>query len=182
MIKRSTPESFRFDEPASSIVNISSRGLRGNDLNSFIKRAGHSFLNDIDKLQPGEIPVHWLAVGAQEWTGANRNGDGFSDAVCREYHDTFTKYGHYFNDHVNKKPEKNYGRIIKSAYHEPMRRIELLIGLNGTEEAARRNGGLLAKRELEKIANGEDLPGSIVLFVTTKQRLKKNIVTTGTLN
>jgi hypothetical protein len=37
----------------------------------------------------------------------------------------------------------------------------LLLALNGTEEAARRNNGLVADKELEKLASGSDLAGSM---------------------
>lgn len=167
MIKYLDPLSFQFDQIVAERVKVSSRGLRGNDLNAFIKRAGVNFIDSLHQLRPGEVPVHWLAVGATEHYGANRNGDGFDHEDCRDYHDTFSKYGHYFRDHQNKADNLRYGRIVKSAYHEPMHRIELLIGLFEDAEAAARAGelGRVADKELEKLARGEDLPGSMACRV-----------------
>jgi hypothetical protein len=165
MIKTVDPAGFGFDGPIAQRVKVSSRGLRGDDLAAFIKRAGVEFVADLEGLRPGEVPVHWLAVGAYETFGANRNADAFDAHTCRTQHNTFCKYGHYFRSHDNKNPAKSYGRIIKSAFHEPMQRIELLIGLNGTEEAARANGGLLARDEIEKLAAGKDLDGSMACIV-----------------
>ena len=42
-----------------------------------------------------------------------------------------------------------------------MRRIELICALNASPEAAERNGGLLADREMEKLAAGKDIPVSM---------------------
>ncbi len=165
MIKNVDPDSFGFNEKLAQIVNMSSRGLRGNDLNAFVKRAGVDFLPNLEQMRPGEIPIHWLAVGATETFGANRNADGFSARDCREHHDTFRKFGHLYLDHANKDPARSYGRIIKTAFHEPMQRIELLIGVNSTKEAAERNGGLVATRILEKLASGQELKGSMACRV-----------------
>jgi hypothetical protein len=46
-----------------------------------------------------------------------------------------------------------------------MRRVELLIGYNMNKEAAKRNGGLVADREIEKLAKGDDLPVSMAIRV-----------------
>jgi hypothetical protein len=55
----------------------------------------------------------------------------------------------------NKDPQKSYGVVKLSSYNEPMHRIELVVALNGNEEAARRNGGLVATKTLEKLARGD---------------------------
>jgi len=96
---------------------------------------------------------------------SNRNGDIFEEAVCRNSHGTFPKYAKLFRDHRNKDPEKSYGYIKASGYNETMHRIELLGIYNGTKEAARRNGGLLADLELEKLASGTDFSGSMACRV-----------------
>lgn len=95
----------------------------------------------------------------------NRNGDAFSEATCRKYHDTFRKHARWYRNHVNKDPAKSYGYIKASAYNEVMKRIELLVMLNATKEAAERNGGLVADLELEKIAKGLELSGSMACKV-----------------
>jgi len=95
----------------------------------------------------------------------NRNGDGFRRSTCQRFHPTFEKYARFFRDHKNKDPKKSYGRIIKSAWNDRMRRIELLVALNSSETAAKRNGGLVADKEMEKLAQGKDIPVSMACRV-----------------
>lgn len=158
-----------FDQPGMQIVNLANSGLHGADRTSFEKRACAALLRDIDQLREkvasDETLVHLLAIGATEDYGANRNGDGFRRVTCDQYHPTFVKYARFYRNHENKDPKKSFGRIIKSAWNEPMRRVELLVALNSNEAAARRNGGLVADRELEKLASGRDIPVSMACRV-----------------
>lgn len=158
MVKLITPGSQQFGDAVSQLIKVSSRGLRGDDLNSFVKRAGHQFVDALRRIEfhPGEVPIHMIAIGATEAYGPNRNGDGFKIAACRKYHDTFVKHARWYRNHVNKDPAKSYGVVKLSAFNEPMKRIELIVALNGTKEAAERNGGLLADKELEKLARGDE--------------------------
>lgn len=169
IIKTTSSWADSFDQPGVQIVNLSSRGLRGDDYRDFVKRASADILHDIDsireKVASDETLVHMLAIGATEDYGANRNGDGFRRKTCQQYHPTFVKYAMFYRNHENKDPRKSYGRIIKSAWNDPMRRIELLVALNNNEEAARRNKGLVADRELEKLASGKDIPVSMACKV-----------------
>jgi hypothetical protein len=132
-------------------------GMHGNDLKSFIKRAGDQMVDAMRKLAfaPGEIPVHLIAIGSTEFYGPNRNGDGFTEECCRNYHNTFVKHARWYRNHQNKDQSKSYGIIKYSAYNEAMHRLELIVALNGTKEAAIRNGGLLADQEMEKLAKGD---------------------------
>ena len=98
-------------------------------------------------------------------SNSNRNGDGFKEATCREHHDTFVKSARWYRNHQNKDPNKSYGFIKASDYNEPMHRVELLAILNGNEKAARRNGGYVADKELEKLARDEDIPVSMACRV-----------------
>ena len=167
-VKLITPGSYNFHEPVAQQVKVSRQGLRGADLDAFVKRASVQFIDKLAsiKFQPGEVPIHLLAVGAQEYYGANRNGDAFSEAVCRECHPTFQKYARWYRDHQNKDPKKGRGIIKASAYNGDMKRIELLVALNATKEAADRNGGLVADEEMEKLARGEDIPVSMACRVS----------------
>ena len=168
-VKVITPASLQYDEPGMVMVNLSSRGLLGSDRTAFVKRASVDFLQHLDELREkiasDETLVHLLAMGATEDYGSNRNGDGFRRETCRKYHPTFVKLAHFFRNHKNKDPKKSYGRIIKSAFHEPMKRIELLVALNSSDASAARNGGLLADREMEKLAAGKDIPVSMACKV-----------------
>ncbi len=157
------------DEPAMQIVKLSRKGLLGVDRAEFIKRASASLLQELDQLREkvasDETLVHLLAMGATEDYGANRNGDGFRRCTCQNYHPTFVKYARFYRNHKNKNPQKSYGHIVKSAWNNPMKRVELLVALNSTDEAARRNQGLLADREMEKLAMGKDIPVSMACKV-----------------
>jgi len=137
-------------EPAAALIKVGGRGLRGNDLKDFVKRAGHlvaDALKGVD-FKPGDVGVHNISLGASEFYGPNRNGDGFKEANCRKYYKTFEKYARAYRDHENKDPAKSYGVIKLALYNEPMHRIELIKAYNGTKEAAERNGGLVADKEL----------------------------------
>jgi hypothetical protein len=167
MIKVIQPQSQDFSEPVASLIKVSSRGIIGNDKSDLVKRAGAEFAEKVQhiKFAKDEVPVHLIAIGATEDYGPNRNGDGFKRACCEKYHDTFVKFARFYRDHLNKKPAKSYGLVKASAYHEPMKRIELVAALNGSKEAAERNGGLVADKELEKLANGDDIGVSMACTI-----------------
>lgn len=159
MIKVIQPNSQDFSEPVAALIKISSRGLLGQDKADLVKRAGAEFADKLSRIKfaKDEIPVHMIAIGATEDYGPNRNADGFTRECCKNYHHTFEKYARFYRDHANKNPAKSYGIVKASAYHEPMKRIELICALNGSKEAAERNGGLIADKEMEKLANGDDI-------------------------
>jgi len=163
-----TPGSQDFHEPVAQLIKFSSRGLHGNDLDAFIKRASVQFVDKIAGMRfgPGEEPVHLLAVGATETYGPNRNGDGFKKATCQQYHPTFVKLARWYRDHNNKDTRKGRGIIKASDYNPKMHRIELIVALNVTKEAADRNRGLVADEEMEKLAKGEDIPVSMACRVS----------------
>ena len=163
MLKIVDPGAWDFHDKVAQVVKVSSRGLRGADMSSFIKRAGYDFAHALahTKLAEDEVPVHQIVVGATESFGPNRNGDGFPADVCEKYAHTFEKFGRIYRNHKNQDPNESYGRIIKAAFYPPMQRIELLIGFNGSEKTAAINGGKVADKELEKLARDEDLPFSM---------------------
>lgn len=165
LVKKIASWSWDWSEPQAVIVKMGHRGLRGADREAFLKRAtdtANIFLDRLEKVawQPGEVPVHLIALGAYEAYGPNRNGDAFRETALQKYHDTFLK-ARVYRSHANTDPAKSYGVIKASAYNPTMRRVELLVGLNGDEKAAKANGGLVADRELEKLATGQDLPFSM---------------------
>ena len=159
MIKIVNPGSWNFGETPVTQVKVASDGLHGNDLKSFVKRAGHYLADEFKKIAfaPGEIPIHMIALGSTEFFSPNRNGDGFKEASCIKFHPTFEKYAKFYRDHHNRDPKKSYGVVKKSFYNPEMHRVELIVGLNGTKEAADKNGGLVAEKEREKLESGRDL-------------------------
>ncbi len=166
-VKILAPNTQRFDREPLYAIKRSSRGLVGSDLSEFIKRAGHSLADQVRRLDvhPGERLIHLIALGTTEKTGANRNADGFREAACDKYHHTFVKYARFYRDHLNKNTEKSYGGVKLSTLNRPMGRVELIAGLNGTKEAADHNKGLIADREMEKIAAGKQIPVSMACRV-----------------
>jgi len=159
MTKLITPGSQDFSEPVAQLIKFSRRGLRGSDMDTFVKRASVRLFDKLSsvKFGPGEIPVHLIAIGATEKFGCNRNGDGFKEVTCREYHPTFVKYARWYREHQSRDKSKSRGIVKLSDYNERMSRVELVIALNGTKEAAERNGGLIADAEQEKLARDEDI-------------------------
>jgi len=169
MVKLVSPSGWDFQQRIVTPVKVSSRGLIGNDRADFLKVASHAFVSQLDnvKFAKDEVPLHLIALGASEAYGPNRNGDGFKEAACRKYHDTFVKFAKFFRNHRNK-PERGdpfFGTVKASAYNDEMRRVELLCGLNAEKSAADRNGGFIADTELEKIARGEEIPVSMACRV-----------------
>lgn len=162
------PGSYTFDDPIIQEVTLSRRGILDGK-SAFEKRACVEILRDLpflrEKVASDETLIHMLAIGATEDYGANRNGDGFRRVTCEQSHPTFVKHAWFYRNHKNKDPRKSYGRLVKSAWNEPMRRVELLVALNSTDAAARRNGGLLADCEMEKLAAGKDIPVSMACHV-----------------
>jgi hypothetical protein len=169
MIKVINAGAQDFDVPAASLVKVSSHGLIGEDLRLFEKRASAEFTQQIQKiasqLAKDEPLIHLIAIGATEDYGANRNGDGFKRACCEQYHPTFTKFAKFYRDHKNKDPKKCYGHVKFSMWNDPMKRVELLVALNGSEDAARRNGGIFADKEMQKLASGKEIPVSMACRV-----------------
>jgi len=163
MNKTINPAGWDFGEPIVQFVKKSSRGIIGYDRQLLIKRAGHAFTDQIEKIafHSDEEPVHVLAFGTTDIWGPNRNGDGFSKNWSRKNHQTFEKFAKWYRMHKNKDPNLSYGRIIKSAFNEEMSRVELICGLNKTKSAAERNGGFVADKEMDKLASGDDIPVSM---------------------
>lgn len=152
------------------LVDVHSRGV---DRDWMQKRAA-VLTKEISSVRPekGHSFIHAISMGCQEAYGPNRNGDGFNEKCARfefpepekggpksrtldgglmQYHPTFTKYAKVYKDHVNKDPELASGDIVAEAYNPEMRRGELLIKVQNDKWGP----------ELEKSANGEDIPFSM---------------------
>lgn len=169
MLKTITPNSYDLAEPVAAIIKVASCGrLRGHDRGLLEKRAGADVIDIFNKLhfERDEVPIHLIAMGATEKFGCNRNGDGFRERVLLDFHKTFEKFARFYRDHANKDPSRSYGIVKAAFYNVPMSRVELICGLNATNAAAKRNGGLVADRELEKLAKDLDIPVSMACSVS----------------
>lgn len=166
MEKIVVPSSWDFGEAIVKQVKMASAGLKGHDLSVLVKRAGAEFADKVSHIimEPGEVPMHVIAMGATEGFGPNRNGDGFKEAALIRTHQTFLKNAKYYRHHKNKDKKISYGEVKLAFYNKPMRRVELLLGLNGTKELAEKRGTLVADKELDKIASGDDLAVSMACF------------------
>jgi len=161
MLKLIPPYSYDFGEPVASIIGYT--GKSAFSKSAFRKVAGEYFIDVIEREPPrsGEVPVYLIALGAGEYFGPNRNGDYFSSKACQAYHHTFVKHAKFFRNHQNTDPKISFGIVKASQFNPKAGRIELLVYLNGTKEAATRNEGLIADKELEKLENDEDIPVSM---------------------
>lgn len=168
MQKIFTPGTWAFDDTeCAAIPTLRSGDIGAGDRRVFAKRAGEELMAKLAgvKFGPGEQPIHLIAIGSTEWYSSNRNGDGFREPVCREYHDTFVKHAKFFRDHQTKDRQKSYGVVKLSHYNEKMHRIELVAALNETKQAADKNGGRIADLELQKLADQRDIPVSMGCFL-----------------
>jgi hypothetical protein len=169
IIKLVSPTGWDFQQRIVTPVKVSSRGLHGSDRAEFLKTASSAFLPQLQnvKFAKDEVPIHLIALGSSEAYGPNRNGDGFKEAACRQYHDTFVKFAKFFRNHKNKaeRGDPFYGVVKASAYNDEMRRVELLCALNSEKSAVDRNGGFIADAEIEKLARGEDISVSMACRV-----------------
>jgi len=167
MEKAIDPSSWDFGVAIAELVKYSSKGLVNQDYSVLVKRAGEEFANRIRDIEiaDGQIPVHLIAMGSTEAYGPNRNGDGFKEAALRIYHPTFVKFAKHYRHHKNKDPKESYGQVKASFYNEQMRRVELLVALNATKEAAAKYGGHVADKELDRLLSGKDLPVSMACKV-----------------
>lgn len=97
---------------------------------SDLKKQASTIFNveyDALKAPEGKTGIHLVALGDMETYGFNRNADGFKQADCRDRCDTFVKFGHVYQHHRNKDPEKALGEIKCAAYNPDMHRVELYI-------------------------------------------------------
>lgn len=166
-IKFISPSDYVRDEPPLETVKVAQRRTMRGDRCAFEKRAGAVFdYEEVIKVaKPGEYLVHVIALGCDEMFGPNRNGDTFSIDTCRRFHPTFKKYARWYREHAHHDPERSYGVVKLSAFNERDGRIELIVALNATKEAAQRNKGLIADKEIELLESGKDVAVSMACKV-----------------
>ena len=99
--------------------------------------------------------IHFVAMGAHESFGFNKNGDAFTRAELIKCHPTFVKHAYLFREHRNSDPKLAIGIIKASAFNDPMDRAELLVWLDRYK----------AEKEFEKAAAGKELAGSMACKV-----------------
>jgi len=122
----------------------------------FVKTAGvmtplEEFLSQLKEAED-HIYIIVNALGADEYYGSNRNGDGFPESALQAYHKTFETSAKVFRHHKNKPDDPYYGKPIFSYYNPHMHRVELVLDIDGKK---------LPEDLLVKILNNEYPPFSM---------------------
>lgn len=83
----------------------------------------------------GKTQVLLTSLGAGEYWGSNVNGDYFPQDGLRHHgpdygHKTFETLGKVYKHHINKDPQKSYGDVLLSVWHDTMKRVELIVTLD----------------------------------------------------
>lgn len=172
LYKTITPATdYNLDIPSSVILPEFSKGF---DKNTLHKQAS-CFENFYDKFErkPKHSYIHLISVAAGDYYGPNSradfyNGDSYKhefphpednkktfiilDGGIKKYHNTFEQHGKCYTEHVNSRHQAEpQGYIVASAYNEPMKRGELIIGVE-TEKWA---------DDIERLSNGTPMKFSI---------------------
>lgn len=113
-----------------------SRGLEPTvqllDLSSKLASEAEDWSRSIQP-KPGKTYILVLAMGASEYYGPNRNGDAFREPELRKTYKTFETNAHVYKSHVNKDPNKSYGRVVKAFYNDHMHRVELVLEIDNSK-------------------------------------------------
>jgi hypothetical protein len=167
MLKAVCPDAWDFDQARVQLVKVSSRGVINGDRRDLIKSAGVQFADTVRrvKLARDESAAHLIAMGAHEYFGPNRNGDGFREEPLLTYYANFVKRAKPYRDHNNRPPSPFFGRVIDSVYNRPMHRVDLLVGYNGGKDSIEKNGGLLADLEVNDLESGREFPVSMACSI-----------------
>lgn len=166
MIKKAVyPDSFDYGVPAVELIGHYSKGL---DKTAMDKRASAFTQDDMDfPRKKGYRYLHIITTGAVDAYGANRNGDAFNmdkvivhshdgrksmelDGGLKKYHDKEYTSGNaaVYKEHQTKRQKVDpSGYIVLARVNEPMRRGELIIGVDEDKW----------RRELQKKSKGGDI-------------------------
>lgn len=109
--------------------------------------------------EEGKTFILVLALGASEFYGPNRNGDGFKASELKRTYKTFEEMAHVYMHHKNKDPEKSVGSVVKAFYNDDMKRVELILKIDNSK----------APDVAEKIASGQ------TVAVSMGCRIKKDV-------
>ncbi len=142
MIDKQITNTFDFKEPSIQRISFEKRG----NWDDFIKGI---------KKEEGYTTLLVLALGAGEYYGCNRNGDYFSESWLKKKYKTFETHGHNYKHHVNKDPNKSYGKITKAYWNPKMKRVELLIKVDNNK----------ANDIIERVNNNDLVPVSMACRV-----------------
>lgn len=131
-------------EPTIRILGQRSSNIKVASENAFAPE----IMDFISSLEPvlGKLYALVNAMGATEYYGCNKNGDGFYEHTLEERHPTFVSKGKPFMHHKNKDTDKFYGKVLFSAYNKNMHRVELVVEYDTND---------LEKKYVDKVNNNE---------------------------
>jgi hypothetical protein len=162
---------YNLDIPASTILPEFSKGF---DKDTLHKQAScfEAFYDKFER-KPKHSYIHLISVAAGDYYGPNSradfyNGDSYRhefphpenksktfvilDGGIKKYHSTFEEHGKCYTEHVNRRHNAEpQGYIVASAYNEPMKRGELIIGVETDKWAD----------DIERLSNGIPMKFSI---------------------
>lgn len=162
---------YNLSTPSSFLLPEYSKGFD----KSVLHKNASCFETFYDKFErkPKHSYIHLISVAAGDYYGPNSradfyNGDSYKhefphpedskktfvilDGGIKKYHSTFEKHGKCYTEHVNSRHNAEpQGYIVASAYNEPMKRGELIIGVE-TEKWA---------EDIERLSNGTPMKFSI---------------------
>lgn len=186
MIKVVPPGSFDFHAPVASLMDVYSHGVD----RPWMQKRGAVLSDAIRGIRSEKDAafIHLISMGAMEYYGSNRNGDGFNEkqgtfefpepksGVNRlyqmaggliEYHPTFMKRGFVYKHHQNTDPMKKIGMIHAESYNPEMHRGELIIKVPLSEKKAEEMGCIPHPwaEKVAKMADGKDIPFSMACKV-----------------
>jgi len=169
-LKTILPAAYGYNEPIAALIDVHSHGV---DSAWMSKRAAAGVFQTLDLRPERDYSyLHVIAMGASDRYGANRNGDAFlsksgeieipepkpgTPKIVKiaqglvETHSTFETDAKVYRQHQNKDPQNNEGDVVKSAYHLPMDRVELIIKVPNVKWGD----------DLQKLASGDDIPLSM---------------------
>jgi len=162
--------------PPSTIIPSFSKGFD----NTVLKKRASMFTDVIKTFErkPGYEYIHLISVADGCTYGPNSRADFYNGEPCEieiphpekggakvivldggisKYHKTFMDAGGVYTEHRNKhsvNPPKSQGYIVAQAYNQPMKRGELIIGVN--DDAWRDDLDALSKGQPMKFSIGFD--------------------------
>jgi len=160
--------------PPTSLIPVFSNGTMDRDS---LKKRASMFVDIIPtfKRKPGYQYIHLISVADGCTYGHNSRADFYNGESCEiniphpekggksiivlddgisKYHDTFLTNGGVYTEHRNKhsvNPPKPQGYIVAAGYNKPMKRGELIIGVDSDAW----------HDDLERLSNGNPLKFSI---------------------
>lgn len=159
MIKQHAPSGLKPHESPVTVIPVLRSGLIGcNDMRGLLRKTGSEWLSTVTAT-PGRRLLHVVALGCTEIYGPNRNGDGFRKKACREYHPTFVKSAKWYRNHKTTGP--HFGEVLQSCFNEDLGRVELLVSLYATKQAADEAGGEIDDIAMQRLDSNKDVPVSM---------------------